>query len=48
MTTTTVPAGAGLLPDLDLSRASAALRAEVDGQVRAWQADVLELVREQG
>jgi hypothetical protein len=42
------PAGAGLLPDLDLSRASAALRAEVDGQVRAWQADVLELVREQG
>lgn len=42
------PAGAGLLPDLDLSRASAALRAEVDGQVRAWQADVLDLVREQG
>jgi energy-coupling factor transporter ATP-binding protein EcfA2 len=42
------PAGAALLPDLDLSRSSASLRAEVDQQIRAWQTDVLELVREQG
>ncbi|VTR77117.1 dynamin family protein [Cellulomonas hominis] len=42
------PAGAALLPDLDLSRSSASLRAEVDQQIHAWQTDVLELVREQG
>lgn len=41
-------AGAPLLPDLDLSRASATLRAQVDAEVRGWQADVLDLVREQG
>ncbi|UCN13517.1 dynamin family protein [Cellulomonas iranensis] len=41
-------AGAALLPDLDLSRASATLRAQVDAEVRGWQADVLDLVREQG
>jgi hypothetical protein len=42
------PAGAALLPDLDLSRSSATLRAEVEQQIRAWQADVLDLVRDQG
>ncbi|MCC2315762.1 dynamin family protein [Cellulomonas xiejunii] len=42
------PAGAALLPGLDLARASTTLRAEVDAQVRGWQSDVLELVREQG
>lgn len=42
------PAGAALLHGLDLTRASATLRAEVDAHVRGWQSDVLELVREQG
>ncbi|WP_454051612.1 ABC transporter [Cellulomonas sp. Marseille-Q8402] len=42
------PAGAALLPDLDLSRSSATLRGEVEQQIRAWQSDVLDLVREQG
>jgi hypothetical protein len=41
-------AGAGLLDGLELSRASGRLRAEVAEQVRAWQGDVLGLVREQG
>lgn len=41
-------AGAALLPNLDLSRSSAGLRAEVDTQIRSWQSDVLDLVREQG
>jgi energy-coupling factor transporter ATP-binding protein EcfA2 len=41
-------AGAALLPDLDLSRSSASLRAHVEQQVRDWQSDVLDLVREQG
>jgi energy-coupling factor transporter ATP-binding protein EcfA2 len=42
------PSGAGLLPDLGLSRSSTTLRAEVDREIRAWQADVLALVGEQG
>ncbi|MBW0253639.1 GTPase domain-containing protein [Cellulomonas sp. PS-H5] len=42
------PSGAGLLPDLGLSRSSATLRADVDREIRAWQADVLALVGEQG
>ena len=42
------PAGAALLRGLDLARASTTLRADVDAQVRGWQSDVLELVREQG
>lgn len=42
------PSGAALLPDLGLSRSSATLRAEVDREIRAWQADVLALVGEQG
>ncbi|WP_159792261.1 dynamin family protein [Puerhibacterium puerhi] len=41
-------AGAALLDGLELSRASGQLRAEVAEQVRAWQGDVLGLVREQG
>jgi hypothetical protein len=41
-------AGAALLEGLELSRTPAALRAEVGGQIRSWQGDVLELVREQG
>jgi len=41
-------AGAALLEGLELSRTSAGLRGEIAGQVRAWQGDVLELVREQG
>jgi hypothetical protein len=41
-------AGAALLEGLELSRTPAALRAEVGGQIRGWQGDVLELVREQG
>ncbi|GEA81285.1 energy-coupling factor transporter ATP-binding protein EcfA2 [Cellulomonas uda] len=40
-------AGAALV-GLELSRGSAGLRAAVDAEVRGWQADVLELVREQG
>lgn len=42
------PAGAALLQGLDLARASSTLRADVDAQVRGWQSDVLDLVREQG
>ncbi|MBD5787221.1 GTPase domain-containing protein [Cellulosimicrobium terreum] len=42
------PAGEALLDGLDLSRASAGLRADVAEQIRAWQGDVLDLVREQG
>jgi hypothetical protein len=41
-------AGAALLEGLELSRTPAALRAEVASQIRGWQGDVLELVREQG
>ncbi|WP_425954609.1 dynamin family protein [Xylanimonas sp. McL0601] len=41
-------AGAALLEGLELSRTSSGLRAEIGEQVRAWQGDVLELVREQG
>jgi len=42
------PAGAGLLDGLGLSRGSSATRAAVAEQIRAWQGDVLDLVREQG
>ncbi|MDM7832612.1 GTPase family protein [Cellulomonas edaphi] len=42
------PAGAGLLDGLDLSRGSGATRTAVAEQIRQWQGDVLELVREQG
>ncbi len=42
------PAGAALLSGLDLARSSAGLRERVTAQVRAWQGDVLGLVREQG
>ncbi|PRZ07585.1 dynamin family protein [Isoptericola sp. CG 20/1183] len=41
-------AGAGLLDGLELSRTAPGLRPEVAGAIRAWQGDVLELVREQG
>lgn len=41
-------AGAVLLRGLDLARSSSTLRTEVDAQVRGWQSDVLELVRDQG
>ncbi|MFI6423569.1 ABC transporter [Promicromonospora sp. NPDC050880] len=41
-------AGAALLEGLELSRTPSALRAEVGEQIRAWQGDVLGLVREQG
>ncbi|MBE1877320.1 dynamin family protein [Myceligenerans pegani] len=41
-------AGRALLDGLDLSRASGALRADVGEQIRGWQSDVLNLVREQG
>ncbi|MHA7132620.1 ABC transporter [Oerskovia turbata] len=41
------PAGVGLLDGLDLSRASGALRARVAQEIRGWQSDVLDLVREQ-
>lgn len=41
-------AGAALLEGLELLRTPAALRAEVGGQIRGWQGDVLGLVREQG
>ncbi|MFD6177358.1 MULTISPECIES: dynamin family protein [unclassified Isoptericola] len=41
-------AGAALLDGLDLARVPAALRTEVAEQIRGWQEDVLELVREQG
>jgi len=42
------PAGTALLPGLDLARASTTLRADVDAQIRSWQSDVLDLVRDQG
>lgn len=42
------PAGATLLDGLALSRASADLRGELAGQVRAWQGDVLALVSDRG
>jgi len=42
------PAGAALLDGLDLSRGSSAMRTGVAEQIRAWQGDVLDLVREQG
>jgi hypothetical protein len=41
-------AGAALLQGLELSRTSGGLRTQVDDQIRGWQADVLDLVREQG
>jgi len=42
------PSGLALLDGLDLSRSSAGARTEVATQIRAWQGDVLDLVREQG
>ncbi|WP_264032127.1 dynamin family protein [Cellulosimicrobium sp. SH8] len=42
------PAGAALLDGLDLSRSSAGVRARVAEEIRGWQSDVLDLVREQG
>ena len=42
------PAGGPLVAGLDLSRSSPGLRESVDAQVRGWQRDVLDLVREQG
>ncbi|GAB4083833.1 dynamin family protein [Myceligenerans cantabricum] len=42
------PAGRALLEGLELSRASGTLRSEVGEQIRGWQSDVLNLVREQG
>ncbi|WP_265523117.1 dynamin family protein [Oerskovia flava] len=42
------PAGAALLDGLELSRSSITLRDDVAAQIRGWQSDVLELVREQG
>ncbi|GAB3172981.1 dynamin family protein [Myceligenerans halotolerans] len=41
-------AGRALLDGLELSRAPATLRADVGEQIRGWQSDVLDLVREQG
>ncbi|WP_407318460.1 dynamin family protein [Isoptericola halotolerans] len=41
-------AGAALLDGLELSRTAPGLRREVAAAIRAWQGDVLELVREQG
>ncbi|RPF22340.1 dynamin family protein [Myceligenerans xiligouense] len=41
-------AGRVLLEGLELSRASSTLRADVGEQIRGWQSDVLDLVREQG
>lgn len=42
------PAAAGLLDGLALSRASTGIRARVADEVRAWQDDVLALVRDEG
>lgn len=42
------PAGTALLDGLDLSRSSAGVRARVAEEIRGWQSDVLDLVREQG
>ncbi len=44
----TDPAGAPLVAGTDLARSSAGLRAQAAEQVRGWQGDVLDLVREQG
>lgn len=44
----TDPAGAPLLAGGDLARSSSGLRTRAAEQVRAWQGDVLALVREQG
>lgn len=41
-------AGRALLDGLELSRASGSLRGQVGEQIRGWQGDVLDLVREQG
>ncbi|MCB7136371.1 dynamin family protein [Cellulosimicrobium marinum] len=42
------PSGRALLDGLDLSRSSAGARTAVAAQIRAWQGDVLDLVRDQG
>jgi hypothetical protein len=42
------PAGQALLEGLELARSSPGVRADVAAQIRAWQGDVLDLVREQG
>ncbi|MGW6266092.1 dynamin family protein [Cellulosimicrobium funkei] len=42
------PAGSALLDGLDLTRSSAGVRARVAEEIRGWQSDVLDLVREQG
>ena len=42
------PAGRSLLADTDLSRPGADVRAEAEEVVRAWQGDVLAMVREEG
>ncbi len=44
----TDPAGAPLVVGTDLARSSAGLRARAAEEVRAWQGDVLALVRDQG
>ncbi len=44
----TDPAGGPLVAGADLARSSTALRGQAGEQVRAWQGDVLDLVREQG
>ena len=44
----TDPAGGPLVVGTDLARSSAGLRAQAGEQVRAWQGDVLDLVRAQG
>ncbi|WP_415298411.1 dynamin family protein [Cellulosimicrobium sp. SJTW-1] len=42
------PAGSALLDGLDLARSSAGVRVRVAEEIRGWQSDVLDLVREQG
>jgi hypothetical protein len=42
------PAGLALLADTDLSRPGAEVRAQADELVRAWQGDVLAMVRDEG
>ncbi|OLT48516.1 hypothetical protein BJF88_16775, partial [Cellulosimicrobium sp. CUA-896] len=42
------PAGHALLGGLELARSSPGARSDVAAQIRAWQGDVLDLVREQG
>jgi hypothetical protein len=44
----TDPAGGPLVAGADLARSSAGLRAQAAEQVRGWQGDVLDLVRDQG